>query len=77
MIDKKAGLETGSVHAMHVDLSKDERLANLNISDSVLCVTVLQGNITEGPLHIIYEDVCMAGRGIIPLQFYKVMTPCH
>ncbi len=62
MIAKKNALDSGSDYTMQVDLSEDERLAHLNLSASVLCVTVFNDNNTE---RSIYEDICIAGRRII------------
>ncbi len=61
MIAKKDELESGSVHAMHVDLSEDDRLAHLNLSDSVICAAIFNGNMTEEPKPIL-EETCIAGR---------------
>ena len=58
---KKDALDSGEEFTMQVDLGEDERLANLNLSDSVLCAAMFKETINKEPV-LIYEDTCIAGK---------------
>ncbi len=56
---KKAQLDDGRDIIMNVEMEDDERLSQLNISDSVLCA-LIYNNASHGEVQLLHRDICFA-----------------